>query len=170
MDSIWNTAVWRQFGAAIDMLENAMRACPDDLWGDRSRTPEFWYLAYHTLFFLDFYLAESETGFAPPAPFTLAELDPAGVMPERVYGKDELLRYLEHGRTKCRAAIAAMTEERARQPCGFQGRDLAVGELLLYNLRHVQHHAAQLNLILRQTTDAAPRWVSKARLGLDSGS
>jgi hypothetical protein len=36
-----------------------------------------------------------------------------------------------------------------------------VGELVLYNLRHVQHHAAQLNLILRQVVDAAPGWVSK---------
>ena len=35
------------------------------------------------------------------------------------------------------------------------------GELFLYNLRHVQHHAAQLNLILRQTIDRAPRWVVK---------
>jgi hypothetical protein len=30
---------------------------------------------------------------------------------------------------------------------------------LLYNMRHVQHHAAQLNLILRQTIDSAPGWV-----------
>jgi hypothetical protein len=35
--------------------------------------------------------------------------------------------------------------------------------MLLYNLRHVQHHAAQLNLILRQTVDAAPRWVGRTR-------
>jgi uncharacterized damage-inducible protein DinB len=35
------------------------------------------------------------------------------------------------------------------------------GELLLYNMRHVQHHAAQLNMLLRQTTNSAPRWVSK---------
>jgi hypothetical protein len=35
-------------------------------------------------------------------------------------------------------------------------------ELHLYNLRHVQHHAAQLNLLLRQTIGSAPRWVFKA--------
>jgi hypothetical protein len=28
-------------------------------------------------------------------------------------------------------------------------------------MRHVQHHAAQLNMLLRQTTEAAPDWVSK---------
>jgi hypothetical protein len=30
-------------------------------------------------------------------------------------------------------------------------------------MRHVQHHAAQLNLILRQQIDSAPRWVVKAK-------
>jgi hypothetical protein len=36
--------------------------------------------------------------------------------------------------------------------------------MLLYNLRHVQHHAAQLNLILRQVTNsAAPAWVRRAK-------
>jgi len=40
--------------------------------------------------------------------------------------------------------------------------DYSVLELLIYNLRHVQHHAAQLNLILRQDIDAAPEWVSRA--------
>lgn len=41
--------------------------------------------------------------------------------------------------------------------------DFSVAELLLYNLRHVQHGAAQLNLILRQETDSAPRWVARGK-------
>ncbi len=160
MDAVWRTGLWKQYGAAIDMLENAMRAAPDALWDDRSRRPEFWYLVYHTLFWLDFYLSESERGFATPAPFTLGELE-ADVFPERPYTKAELQRYLEHGRAKCRAVIGALTDERARQRCGVARFDMSILELLLYNLRHVQHHAAQLNLILRQAVDAAPGWVGR---------
>jgi len=163
MDTSWKTIIWQQFGAAIDMLENAILACPEDIWSDRSRQPEYWYIVYHTLFFLDFYLSDSEKEFAPPAPFTLAELDPAGVLPERVYTKDELLTYLAHGRRKCRKSIAALTDERAHQRCGFERPDVSVSELYLYTMRHVQHHAAQLNLILRQTIDSAPRWVAKTK-------
>ena len=168
MDTTWRTIVWQQFGAAIDMLENALRACPEGLWSDRSRRPEFWYGVYHTLFWLDLYLSDSVERFAPPAPFTLDELDPAGLFPERPYTKDELLAYLEHGRQKCRATIAALTDEKAGQLFhGFGWVDVSMAELLLYNMRHVQHHAAQLNLILRQTIDSAPRWVAKtkSRLG-----
>jgi hypothetical protein len=35
MNSTWKTIIWQQFGAAIDMLDNALRACPDELWRDR---------------------------------------------------------------------------------------------------------------------------------------
>jgi hypothetical protein len=52
----------------------------------------------HTLFFLDLSLSGSVEGFAPPAPYTLSELDPAAVLPERVYTKAELEAYTEHCR------------------------------------------------------------------------
>ena len=164
MEEFWRGVVWRQFGAALEMLENAVRACPGELWGGGGgRGPEFWYTVYHTLFFLDLYLSDSAEGFAPPAPFTLDELDPAGVMPERVYTKDELLDYLRHGREKCRAVVGALTDEGARTLCTFGRFEMSFAELLLYNMRHVQHHAGQLNLLLRQGTDeAAPGWVSAA--------
>ena len=144
------------------MLENALRACPDELWADRSKHPEFWYVGYHALFFLDLYLSDSVEGFSPPPPFTLDELDPAGRLPERPYTKDELLAYLEHGRGKCREAIESLTDEKVRERRRFPWLATGAGALLLYNMRHVQHHAAQLNLILRQQTDTAPRWVARA--------
>ena len=159
----WSTVLWPQFGAAIDMLENTVTACPDGLWDDAGQQPEFWYLVYHTLFFLDLCLSGSVAGFTPPAPFTLAELDPAGVRPDRPYTKTELRVYLDHARTKCRSALAAMSEATASERCGIPWLDLSMAELHLHNMRHVQHHAAQLNLILRQKTDSAPRWVARTR-------
>lgn len=158
---MWKSIIWQQFGAAIDMLENSLVACPEELWSDRTQQPEFWYVTYHTLFFLDLYLSDSVEGFTPPMPFNLDELDPAGLMPERPYTKDELQTYLEHGRRKCRETIDALTDEKARRRCRFEWLDISHAELLLYNMRHVQHHAAQLNLILRQKTGSAPRWVRK---------
>lgn len=166
MDTTWEKNIWQQFGAAIEMLENAVLACPDALWGDRSQRPEFWYVVFHTLFFLDLYLSDSDVGFTPPAPFTLDEMDEAGLLPERVYTKAELHAYLEHGRKKCRTAIQAMTDEKAHQRCGFDWLDISVAEVLLYNMRHVQHHVGQLNLILRQKADSASRWVKKTNIRL----
>ena len=154
--------IWQQLGASIDSLENAIKSCPEKVWGDKTGFHEFWYMVYHTLFFLDYYMSGTSENFAPPEPFTLSELDPSGLLPERAYTKDELLKYLEHGRQKSRKVINALTEETAHQPCGFK-KDLTVAELCLYTMRHVQHHSAQLNLLLRQQTDFAPKWVSKVK-------
>lgn len=163
MDNPWRDAVLRQLGAAIDMLENAIDACPDEVWGDRSREPEFWYLVFHTLFFLDYRLSGSPDDFSPPPPFTLDELDPAGILPERVYAKDEMRAYLRHGREKFRAVAGGMTNERAREPRMLGTAQASAAEALLSDLRHVQHHTAQLNLLLRQAGAPVPRWVARAR-------
>ena len=61
------------------------RACPEELWGNRSGKPEYWYVVFHTIFRLDFYLSARGEKFILPVPFTLVELDPAGLLPERAY-------------------------------------------------------------------------------------
>jgi hypothetical protein len=161
MIDFWRSAIGRQFHAAIDMLANAIETCPDSVWSGQGRGA-FWYLAFHVLFFVDLYLSsEGEAQFRPPAPFALSELDDEVVVPELAYGKDELLGYLEHCRKKLGIVMAEMTEAWVANPCPFSYRDMSNGELLLYNMRHVQHHAAQLNMLLRQAAVSPPDWVSK---------
>jgi hypothetical protein len=167
MINSWKTIIWQQFGASIDTLKNSITNCPDDIWGDKPGFYEYWYIAYHTIFFLDFYMSETDKNFAPPKPFTLSELDPSGALPERVYTKEELLTFLEHGRNKSKANIKALTEESAHKRCNFERPDVTVAELLLYTMRHLQHHAAQLNHILRYKADISSRWVFKPKDSLD---
>ena len=167
MEAAWKQLIWSQFGAAIDTLGNAIKACPVEVWGDRTQRPEFWHLAFHTLFFLDLYLSESPKGFAPPAPFSLSEMDPSGKLPDRVYSKEEILAYVAYGRAKCRRVVAASTDDDLHRQCAFGWVGVTAVELFLYGIRHVQHHAAQLNLVLRQRTNSAPGWVFKANESLD---
>jgi len=174
MDPLWKTALWQQFGATIDMLENALLACPSThwngrLWNDHSvpEYPAFWSITYHTLFWLDLYLTGSLEGFAPPAPFTLDELDPAGVLPKQPYTRDELHTYLVLLRKKCQTTIAGLSDEKAQQLVSFHwvgAKPMSFLELLLYTMRHVQEHAAQLNLFLGQNAiDVASDWVGQAK-------
>ncbi len=164
---MWKKMIWSQFGAAIDMLENSITACPEEIWDDGTRDfSSYWNMVSHALFWLDLYLSGTLENFAPPAPFTLDELDPEGMIPERTYTKDELQNYLQHCREKCRDVIKNLTEEKANKICRFGSLELSFGELLLDNLRHIQHHTAQLNLLLRQKTDSAPRWVSRTKSDL----
>jgi hypothetical protein len=171
MIDILKESLWKQFGASIDMLKNAIVLWPDEHWLSDSR---FFYTAYHTLVFLDYYLSYPPSGFSSPLPFTIAETEEAlknapaealdDVIPDRVYSREELLDYLEASREKCRMLIADLTEAKLHERWTEEGggMDYALPEILLYNMRHVQHHAAQLNLYLRQRTNDAPGWVARA--------
>lgn len=160
MNKDLNLIIWNQFGASIDMLENTINACPQKFWDTEKK---FWYISYHCLFWLDHYLDDKPSEFHPPTPFTLSEFDSSGLMPERTYSKEELLNYLEHCRNKCFDLLSKMTSEKATSRWTNGYKDYSLTEILLYNMRHVQHHAAQLHLILRQDIDDAPRWVSNAK-------
>jgi hypothetical protein len=167
MDIPWRTIIWQQFEAAIDMLDDALHACPnqqwrDSIWIDPTDAPEyseFWFIVYHALFWTDLYLSGgSREGFTLPAPFI------AGKLPEKPYSKDELQAYLEHCRQKCRTAFEAMSDEKANQRCEFPwGEEVSFAELQLYSMRHVQEHAAQLSLHLGQKGDSDLDWVARAR-------
>ena len=163
MEAAFKETLWKQFGASIDMLKNAISLCTDELWHNDKK---FWYVAYHCLFYLDYYLTPEPNQFSPPSPYTLSELDPSGVMPDRVYTKEELLSYLNYGRNKCHKLIANLTDEIANNRWVNEYMNYSVLELLLYNMRHVQHHAAQLNLLLRQGINKAPGWVSQTKENL----
>jgi len=160
MDDSIKESIWKQFGASIDMLENAIIFCPTEHW-DTDR--KFWYNAFHCLFFLDYYLTMDPKTFSPPPPFSLSEFE--DVMPERVYSKQELLFYLQSNREKCRTLLSGLTEKKLSERwVNVSGTmNYPVLEILIYNIRHVQHHAAQLNLLLRQTINDAPDWIFQAK-------
>ncbi|MBI3659351.1 hypothetical protein HY230_02615 [Candidatus Acetothermia bacterium] len=68
--------------------------------------------------------------------------------PELLYDKPSIKTYLEHCRNKASQVIAAETAETLKARAGFKGREFPRAELHVYNIRHIQNHAAQLNLRL----------------------
>ena len=149
------------------MLANTVHACPAEVWQTRlwpvhgadPAMSAFWNVVFHTLFWLDYYLEGTPEGFAPPAPFELNELDPAGVMPPRVYTPAELLAYLAHGRAKCISRLSALDATTASQQSGFRWLPCSYLEVQMYNMRHVQEHAAQLSMQLGQSAGFEAPWV-----------
>lgn len=176
MIAVVKETLWKQFGASIDMFNNAIAFCPDATWHTNKK---FFYTAYHCFVFLDYYLTIPPNHYVAPLPFTLAAPDDIpedaidDIIPNRWYSKAELLNSLQASREKCRRLIAGLTEEKlAAQWVGESAiqDDLiaahvmhySVLEILLYNMKHVQHHTAQLNFLLRQEINNAPAWVSQA--------
>jgi hypothetical protein len=156
------SAIRQQFGAAIDALDGAIQSCPDEAWAAGTTYSQPSYLAFHAMFWLDLYLSESGKDYAPPAPYTLGELR-RGVYPERAYEKTELMAWLETCRQNLAARLATFdTPEDFGRTCHLHWGEMKAGELLLYNLRHVQHHAAQINLLVRQHGESPGAWTMRA--------
>jgi hypothetical protein len=164
----WQTVLGRQFAAAIQMMRAAIEACPDHLWDDRADGTPFWHLAYHALFFTDLYLSVDEKAFkardyhTDKAHFLPGDYQEFGGVvgtPDWAYAKDRLVEYADHCLRKCGEVFDALTDERALERCGFPWYELNVGEFLLNNLRHAQHHAGQLTLLLRRRAGVGIDWL-----------
>lgn len=173
MTIIDNEMLWHQFGATIDMLDKALHEYPDELWEVQlwedqpdqwvaAGFSKFWYLGYHALFWLDLYLTGAEEGFAPPEPFDLVEMKAHEALP-RTYTRQELLGYLDDCRRKCQEIVSALSTEQAYRICRFAWGELPFAELQLYNLRHVQEHAAQLSMFLGQQGGKSTQWLSQGQ-------
>jgi DinB superfamily len=173
MIEVFKKALWKNFGASIDMLRNAIQLWPEEYWNtDR----KFFYSAYHCLIFLDYSLSIPPTDFTTPLPFTISATGQLpsdaidDVVPDSIYTKKELLDYLQASREKCHLLIRGLTEEKLNEKWIERPDELSASvtlgfsvlEILFYNLRHVQHHTAQLNLLLRQKIDKAPDWIAEA--------
>lgn len=157
-----------QLEAALAMLNECVRACPDGLWDTPIAKYPFWHVAYHTLCFVDCYLSISNEAFARELdgraregselhPLGLAELEEE--YPSRRFERPEILAYVELCRGKLRAALAAETRDSLAGPSGFSWLPFSRLELHLYNIRHVQHHTGQLGAALRRNAVAVGGWV-----------
>jgi hypothetical protein len=162
----YKTLVTNQFEAAFCTLNACIDRCPEELWDRPVGSYPVSLVAFHTLFFADFYLEANETSirtqqFHQEQALVFAgyeQLEPRE--PVGRYEKGFIKAYLEHCRQKAIRVVAAETEASLKGPSGFARRNCTRAELHVYNMRHVQHHAAQISLRLRLDADIDIPWVS----------
>jgi hypothetical protein len=169
MDNSFKDILWNQFGASIDMLINVISSCPEDYFITNQR---FYYIAFHSTIFLDYYSSIPPKDFSPLLSFTQKEpterpkeaID--DLIPNKIYSKQEIVEYLKQSREKCKQIVYALTDEnlneRFKEGDEQNDMDYPILEILFYNLRHTQHHTAQLNMLLRQDIDKHMEWSFRA--------
>lgn len=154
-----------QYHASLAMLREAIDACPADLWTDASYVNQFWQVAYHTLFYTDFYLQPSETtflpwehhrpkyNFFPSRPEAARSLTPYSIDEVRAYG------------ARCDAIIDSAVDrlDLSSPDSGFPWYKMSKLEHQFVNLRHIQHHTGQLAERIRQATGGGVGWVGGSR-------
>jgi hypothetical protein len=145
-----------QFEAALSMTKQRIQVCPPEHFEGSIGDATFRQLAYHGLFWLDYYLTRHEDAFVM-SELTLRGGDERRPILSDGLSKDDTLAYIEVCRQKILTSIGAETEESLQGGSGFPSifvkTKLSRGELHLYNLRHLQHHTAQLSVYLRRISD-----------------
>lgn len=156
-----------QYEAALSTLSLCAKSCPDEHWQRPVVRYPFSQVVYHTLFFLDYYLGPNEDSFRQQ-PFHLENAewfaDYEQIQdrePTSTYERADIAKYFAHGRAKVSKTIDQETETSLAGPCNFARRDFSRAELHVYNIRHVQHHAAQLILKLRADEEIDIPWVGE---------
>jgi len=154
-----------QFHAALAMLHQAVEICPEQLWNDSSSTNAFWHVAYHALFCADMYLHANREIFQPWEKHR-DEYQFMGRIPtpphrppkiEAPYTKEEILEYC--GICEARVDEAISNLDLHAPECGFWWYSMSKLEHQFVNLRHIQHHAAQLADRLRASAGIGVDWV-----------
>lgn len=159
-------ALKSQYHAGLKALRISVENCPGGMWDDPGDgLTKFWRVAYHTLFFTDFYLRESAEAFRPWArhradAHCLGLLHwennrtPAACEP---YAKEDILEYWGVCDGMVDEALRAM--DLGRSECGFPWYPMGKLEHQIVSIRHIQHHAALLSGRLRKETGAGVEWI-----------
>ena len=156
-----------QFQASLQMLEQVVVKCPEPLWNALDDQNKTWHVVYHALFYTHLYLQASEKDFQAwekhhPDYESLGRLPwPPHDLPKigEPYSREDLLAYLEIVRGQVRQCIPSLDLE---GPSGFSWQPFSKLELQMYNLRHLQHHTAELYERLGSRAGIDLDWICNA--------
>lgn len=139
-----------QFEASLAMLRSGLVTCPDNHWENKIAYGTIRWAAYHTLFIADLYLSKSFEDFKM---LDLHEEggDERGDVACKGLSREKTIAYVPHCLAKARESIAMETEASLQGPSGIPWYDKYTRlELHMVNIRHIQHHAAQIHAYLRR--------------------
>ncbi|MFW5839379.1 MAG: DinB family protein [Planctomycetota bacterium] len=162
------SAMKRQYHAALRTLRKGIELCPEPLWLDQENHPSsFWQIAYHAVFYTDLYSLQRDEDFQPwekhREEYQFLQEVPPDDRPPRLgepYSKQEVLDYLEIVDGRIDSVVEGLDLE--TDDCGFWWYDMPKLDHELMNIRHTQHHAAQLADRLERATGRSIDWVGSA--------
>jgi hypothetical protein len=158
-----------QYHASLAMLKDAIEKCPDDVWLDDRVTNRFWQIAYHVLYYTHLYLhvdEKSATRWAGhqehvqyPSALTNPRLEVDASLPKFAapYSKAQVLELWAICDGLVNDAVDSFDLD--SPDCGFWWYKMGKLEHQFINIRHIQHHAAQLADRLRVAKNVGVPWV-----------
>lgn len=164
MAELWNDLLWQQYEASLCTLNHCIAKSPEAAWQGKVVNMTFDQAVFHTLFFTDYYLGKNPEGLKQQAYHRqnadffadYEEMEPR-VQCQR-YTKESLGDYLQFCRTKAKETLSTESAIDLAAPCEFPPKTFSRAELHVYNVRHIQHHVAQLIMRLRMDYQIDTPW------------
>lgn len=169
MTEILKSLILHQMTASIDTLKYCIDSCPESEWQEAHKDAPFSQVIFHALFYADFYLGRDSVPFKEQAfhvshkGIFLDYEEMEDKIPTHLYDKSFCFEYLSHCLAKLKATVEAETAGSLAGESGIDFRKCSRAELYVYNMRHIQHHAAQLGLRIQMITGKEMPWFSGAK-------
>ena len=145
-----------QYRASLEMLKQTINECPGPVWNAASDKNKFWQVAYHAIYFVHEYLADSYETFTPWVKHReVYDFDESQVF--EPYDKDTILEYLAF----CQQHVADRVPELNLEEPEGHGRSMTTLELQIYSIRHLMQHTGELMERLGARTGAEINWVGR---------
>ena len=156
----------RQIGAAFKMLEHVIDNANDTTWTARISNVPFWQICYHVLWFTDFYFHANEATFQPQS-FDMKGIHNYWIYPDsqmienqkHPISKSNMKAYCNYVRQKANQFIQNINATYFTTPSPFEWHGFPKIDLVDYNLRHLQHHVGQLDIVLRREQNIGNPWI-----------
>ncbi len=147
---MYKQVLQNQYNKCLNILSEAIKNYSEDLWYDNKnyKSPA-WQIAYHGLFFANIYCSATESGIKswpkskddyhffhnkPWPPFE-------EIIINEPYTKDEMLEFLEFVKSNIPEYLLDMQPEERCWPHWYDENQL---EFHINNIRHIQHHIAEI--------------------------
>jgi hypothetical protein len=154
-----------QYLAAIKALRHTTDQCPAEFWTDATSGVPFWRATYHALWFTVFYADnDARTDYAPwdghideyqfinPLPWDNNRPPKQG----EPVSQQQMQSHYDQAIVAVKRLLPTIDPD---EPSPFDWLPFTRMEVQLYNIRHIQHHAAVLSHRLRHHAQVNVAWV-----------
>jgi hypothetical protein len=157
------SALYHQFAAALSMLREAIRTCPDDLWKEPSDGGSCQDIAVRAVFFTRFFLHQNLASYRPwnaatdtSRPTADDALPPTDEEPET---RTEAVAYVERLMAEMWERLDTLDLTKSKR--GFPGAQMTTLEHVIMTLRQLQHLTTLLAGRVQRVVDEPITWIAR---------
>jgi uncharacterized damage-inducible protein DinB len=146
----------RQLEPTFQMIADVIDKCPESSWIDARSGRPLWQQVLHALIGIQFWFRESSEAFIPPdfGQGSVPDLDEA---PTFEVSKDTVRAYMQTMHARAEAFFDSLDDRRLLSTTSLYDK-FTYGDLILGQIRHIQHHVGYCGALMRTGGAGVPKW------------